>query len=260
MTIPQTQLADLHPADIADVLEQLEPEERVALFGTLEDVLAADTLEEFEPDYQASMLQAVGDERASSILDKMPPDEVADILGDLPDEQAEHLLSLMDQVEAEDVRKLLRYPEDSAGGIMTTEYISLPESLTVREALERLREAARAVENVYCIFVVERPEDERLIGTISLRDLIIASPDRTLAEVVDHAPITVHVHDKQETVAQVIAKYNLLSVPVVDDQDRLQGVVTVDDAMDILLPASWRRQLPRMFAREPIQSAAAASS
>ena len=131
---------------------------------------------------------------------------------------------------------------------MTTEYISLPESLKVHEAMERLRESARSVENIYYLYVVVEPED-KLVGVIPLRDLLIARPDQSLSELVDRHPVTVNLNDNQETVAKVIAKYNLLAVPVVDDQHRLHGIVTVDDAMDILLPSAWRRRLPRMFAR-----------
>ncbi len=259
LTAPSAAIPRVHPSDLADIVDQLSVRESSSLIEAMDDETAADTLEEVSSRRQAQILREIDSSKAADILEEMGPNDAADVLADLPASKAQELLSLMEKEESEDVKELLAYPEDTAGGIMTTEYVSLSESLTVREAVERLRESARAVENVYNIYVVDSSENERLVGTISLRDLIIAAPDHTLAEVVDHSPITVHPHDKQETVAQVIAKYNLLSVPVVGDQNRLQGIVTVDDAMDILLPATWRRQLPRMFGREPLQSAAASS-
>ncbi len=257
--VPRTTIPRLHPSDIADIVDQLSVRESSSLIEAMDDETAADTLEEVSSRRQVQILREMESSRAADILEEMGPDEAADVLADMPAKKAAELLSLMEEEESQEVRELLAYPEDSAGGIMTTEYISLPESLSVGEALEQFREQARAVDNVYYVYVVDRPEVERLIGTISLRELIIASPDHTLAELVDRSPITVRLSDSQETVAKVIAKYNLLAVPVVDDQNRLQGIVTVDDAMDILLPATWRRRLPRMFAREQTTGATAAN-
>ncbi|MHB1161303.1 MAG: magnesium transporter MgtE N-terminal domain-containing protein [Chloroflexota bacterium] len=253
--VPRSTIPRLHPSDLADIIDQLSVRESSSLIEAMDDETAADTLEEVSSRRQVQILRDMESSRAADILEEMGPDEAADVLADMPANKAAELLSLMEEEESQEVRELLAYPEDTAGGIMTTEYVSLQESLTVREAMEQLRERAQGVDSVYYVYVVDRPEVEGLIGTISLRDLIIASPERSLSELVDHSPITVQVDDKQETVAKVIAKYNLLAVPVVDNQNHLQGIVTVDDAMDILLPAAWRRRLPRMFPRE----AAAAS-
>jgi CBS domain-containing protein/sporulation protein YlmC with PRC-barrel domain len=253
--VPSATIPRLHPSDLADIVDQLSVRESSSLIEAMDDETAADTLEEVSSRRQVQILKEMESSRAADILEEMGPDEAADVLADLPAKKAAELLSLMKEEESQDVRELLAYPEDSAGGAMTTEYISLPEGLTVGEALEELRQRAREVDNVYYIYVVDRPDDERLIGTISLRELIIASPERTLAELVNRSPITVRPNDSQDTVAKVIAKYNLLAVPVVDDQNRLQGIVTVDDAMDILLPAAWRRRLPRVFPREQATAA-----
>ncbi len=258
--VPRTTIPRLHPSDLADIVDQLSVRESSSLIEAMDDETAADTLEEVSSRRQVQILREMESSRAADILEEMGPDEAADVLADMPAKKAAELLSLMEEEESQEVRELLAYPEDSAGGIMTTEYISLPESLAIGEALEQFRERAQAVDNVYYVYVVDRPEVERLIGTISLRELIIASPDRTLAELVDRSPITVRLNDSQETVAKVIAKYNLLAVPVVDDENRLQGIVTVDDAMDILLPAAWRRRLPRMFPREGATGSAAAAN
>jgi len=257
ITVPRTTIPRVHPSDLAEIVDQLSVRESSTLLQAMDDETAADTLEEVSERRQAQILREMDSARAADILEEMGPNDAADVLADLPASKAAELLSLMEEEESQEVRELLSYPEDSAGGIMTTEYISLPETLTVREAMDRLREAARAVDNVYCVYVVDRPEEEHLIGSISLRDLIVADPERTLADLVDRNPITVSLGEKPETVAGVIAKYNLLAVPVVDDQNRLQGIVTVDDAMDVLLPAAWRHRLPRMFPREAAQSAGA---
>ena len=256
---PRSVIPRVHPSDLAEIVDQLSVRESSSLIQAMDDETAADTLEEVSASRQVQILREMESARAADILEEMGPNDAADVLADMPPNKAAELLSLMEAKESEEVRELLAYQEESAGGIMTTEYVSLPGSLTVREALERLREEAPEQENVFCLYVVDGPQEERLIGTISLRDLIISPPERTLAELVDGPPITVNVSDRQETVARVIAKYNLLAVPVVDDQNRLQGVVTVDDAMDILLPPAWRKQLPRMFPREHAGGAAASS-
>ena len=255
MTVPSGAITRVHPSDLADIVDELSVRESSSLIEAMDDETAADTLEEVSARRQAQILREIDSSKAADILEEMGPNDAADVLADLPATKAQELLSLMEEEESQEVKELLAYPEESAGGIMTTEYVSLPESLTVQDAMERLREAARGVDHVYSVYVIDRPEEERLIGTVSLRDLIVASPGQTLRELADSTPITVNVADKQETVAQVIAKYNLLSVPVVDDNNRLQGIVTVDDAMDVLLPATWRHRLPRMFPREPAQAA-----
>ncbi len=245
---PSTTIPRIHPSDLADIVDQLSVRESSSLIEAMDDETAADTLEEVSSRRQVQILKEMESNRAADILEEMSPDDAADVLADMPPSKAAELLALMEEAESQDVRELLAYPEDSAGGIMTTEYISLTGTLRVSEAMEQLRETAQHVEDVYTLYVVDGPE-EKLVGTVSLRDLIIARPDQSLADLVYRDPVTVNLNEKQETVAKVIAKYNLLAVPVVDDQDRLQGIVTVDDAMDILLPSAWRQRLPRMFSR-----------
>ena len=181
--------------------------------------------------------------RASDILEEMPPDEVADILTELPQEQAERLLSLMQQQEAQDVKELLAYEEDTAGGLMTTEYVAVRESLTAQECIEELRRLEPNAESIYYVFVVD--EEEHLHGVLSLRDLIIAQPSTPIASIMIRDVITVRLDDGVKEVAAVLSKYNLLAVPVVDDEFRVQGLVTVDDALDAVLPESVKRKLPR---------------
>lgn len=247
--VPGHAISKIHPSDLADLLEQLSIRESSSLIEAMDDEEAADTLEEISARRQVQILRDMDSARAADILEEMAPNDAADVLADMPASKAAELLALMEKKESLEVRELLAYPEDSAGGIMTTEYVSMPETLTVRDAMRRLRKTAKSVEHVYYVYVVNNPEEEQLIGTISLRELLSSSSDRTLAEIADRSAPTVQLSDSQETVAQVIAKYDLLAVPVLDDQERLQGIVTVDEAMDVLLPAAWRKRLPRMFTR-----------
>ena len=243
LRISGRRISKLHPADIADIVENLGAKERRTVFATLTEEVAADTLEEMELDDQVSVIEHMDAERASEILDEMPPDEVADILTELPQERAERLLSLMETDEARDVEELLAYEEDSAGGLMTTEYVAVREGLTAQQCIEELRRMEPDAESIYYVFVIDA--EEHLKGVLSLRDLIVARPDTPIRSIMIRDVIAVRLHDRAEEVAAVLSKYNLLAVPVVDDDFRIQGLVTVDDALDAVLPESVKRKLPR---------------
>lgn len=242
-------LAKVHPADLAALVDQLSVDEGRALVQALDTETAADTLEEVTPERQVSLLQDMESGRAADILEAMGPDDAADVLGDMADAKAQELLGLMEAPEAQEVQELLGYPEDSAGGIMTTDYLAVPEQMTAQETIEELRANRAPAEMAYYVYVLADRAGERLVGVVSLRELILANPQAILTDVMTRNLITVNVRDHQNDVARVIAKYNLLAVPVVDNDNRLQGVVTVDDAVDILLPTAWKKRLPRVFAR-----------
>src|SRR5205085_638499 len=224
LRISGKRIAKLHPADIADIVEDLGAKDRKAVFESLEEEIAADTLEEMELEDQVSVIEHMDAERASDILEEMPPDEVADILTELPEDRAQQILGLMEKEEAEDVQELLAYEEDTAGGLMTTEYVAVPDTLTAQECIETLRRMEPDAESIYYVFVVD-PE-EHLQGVLSLRDLIVSPPDKPIGEIMNRDVVTVRLEDGQKEVAAVLSKYNLLAVPVVDDEFRLQGVVT----------------------------------
>jgi CBS domain-containing protein len=243
LRISGSRIAKLHPADIADIVEDLGAKERSAVFNTLTEEIAADTLEEMELDDQVSVIEHMDDRRASEILDEMPPDEVADILTELPDQRAQDLLRLMQREEAADVRELLAYGEDTAGGLMTTELVAVPETLNAQQCIDELRRMEPDAESIYYVFVVDA--EEHLRGVLSLRDLIVAPPDTPIGEIMIRDVVAVGLDDGKGEVAAVLAKYNLLAVPVVDEEFRLQGVITVDDALDAVLPESVKRKLPR---------------
>lgn len=225
-------LATLHPADLAELLEELEPAERAAVVHLLSDETAAETISELEVEDQAELLESLGSERAGDILDEMSADDVADLVGELSPSRAGELLDLMEPEDATEVRELLEYGEDTAGGIMTTEYVALPGSLTAQQAIDELRRLAPDAESAYYVYVVN--EQEQLLGVLSLRELIVSAPDRPIQEIMRKSIVSVHVNDDQEAVARVVRKYNLMAVPVVDEEEVLCGIITVDDILDVL--------------------------
>jgi len=239
-------ISRLHPSDLADIVEDLTVAEGVNLLSNLDDEDAADVLEEVEEERQADLLEQMESGRAADILEEMAPDDAADVLAEMDPNKASEVMSLMQPDEYQDVAELLGYDEASAGGIMTTDYVAVAQDLNVAQTLDYIRAHGRGVDMIYSVYVVRDLEGEQLAGVVTLRDLIMADPQARVSEIM-HEPVKVNVADHQNEVARTIAKYNLMSVPVVDDQDQLQGIVTVDDAIDVLLPTAWKKRLPRMF-------------
>ncbi len=232
LSISHSKLSDLHPADIADILEQLDIEEAGAMLGRMDTEMAADTLNEVEAPLQSELLSELDPEKASDLLEILPPDDAADILAEIPQEEAERLLNLMPANESEPIRELLRYGPETAGGIMTSEVLSLSQELTAEEALVYLRQHSDHMEMIYYLFIVD--DEQHLVGVVSLRELVVAEPTTRLKDLMDKDVIKVKTDTDQEEVARVIAKYDLLGVPVVDDENHLVGLVTVDDVIDVL--------------------------
>ena len=247
LRVPHGGLAELHPADLATIIDQLAPRDRAGVLASLDDEAVADAIEEMEPDTQVEVLEDLAPERAADILEEMSPDDAADLVADLSDETRDEILALMESEEKAEVQELLAYPEDTAGGIMTTEFVAVPADLTAAETIDRLRELEPDAETIYYVYVVD--DEERLVGVLSLRDLIVAQPDARIADAMIDEPVAVGVLADEDEVAEVVAHYNLLAVPVVDDEGRLVGIVTVDDAIDTVLPNAWKKRLPRLFAR-----------
>lgn len=240
-------LSRLHPVEIAQLAETLSPIHRTGIVESLDNETAADTLEEMSTENQARILEKMDEERAADILEEMSPDDAADVLGELSDEKAQELFDLMEEDEKADVAELLPFHKDTAGGLMTTEFVTFPKDLTVSQAIARLREMAETPNMIYYLYVVEQENSWKLEGLISLRSLILADPTLPLSEVMRDKFQFAHPNDDAEEVAQTIAEYNLLALPVVDDLGEIAGIVTVDDAMEILLPKSLNKRLPRMF-------------
>jgi magnesium transporter len=240
-------LSRLHPVEIARLAEALSYHHGSEVVESLDDETAAETLEEMPAEHQARILSDMDEERAADILEWMSPDEAADVLGDLPEEKAEELLGLMEGEEQADVAELLPYEDDTAGGLMTTEFVTLPRQLTVGEALARLRDMAETPNMIYYLYVVEAENSWRLCGVIALRSLILAEPSMPLEEVMRTEFQKATTDERANEVAQRIAEYNLLALPVVDDSEDILGIITVDDAMEILLPKDWRQRVPKLF-------------
>jgi len=245
LTVPRGDLSLVHPADIADIVHELSPAERAAVFEALDDDVAADAMEEMHPSFQAATLLDMADAEAARLLSNMSPDDAADLLADLPPERREALIGLMEKEDAEDVAELLAYPEHSAGGIMTPDYAWVPPDATAADALDMLRAQSQDVETVYYIYVLDK--SKHLKGVLSLRDLLPAPAERKVRDFMTAEPVTTRLDGTEEEITGLIAKYNLLALPVVDEQNVLHGIITVDDAIDLVLPLAWKKRLPRIF-------------
>jgi magnesium transporter len=245
LRVPVNKIHDLHPADVAEIISDLSRVESEDFLEALDVEHLADALEEVEPDFQATLIEGMPDEKVADILEEMEPDEAADLLAELPKERSEDLLALMEREEASDVRRLLAYPEDTAGGIMTTEYAAVRSDLTAEQAIVALRALDEEPEMMFYVYVVDA--DDRLTGVFSLSRLIFSPPQASISEFMSKRVVTVGPYDEQNDVAQVIAKYDLLAVPVVDEENHLQGIVTADDALDKIIPTAWKKRLPRFY-------------
>jgi magnesium transporter len=249
LRVPHQALSTLHPADVAHIVEQLAPRDRTGILTSLDDERAADVMEELSAEDQVDVLEDLPPETAADILEEMGPDDAADLLADLSEERKAELLRLMEPEEAEDVRELLSYGEETAGGLMTTDFITVSPDETAQQVIDRLRELKPDANHDYYLYVTDA--DGVLVGTITLRGLIIATPETELREFVRPDPISVTLDTDADEVARAIARYNLLALPVVDDHGRMEGVVTVDDAMERALGEGWRKRLPEIF--EPVE-------
>jgi CBS domain-containing protein/sporulation protein YlmC with PRC-barrel domain len=240
LTISRQKASKLHPADLAEIISEVSQKERSAIFGTLDVETAAEALHELEPSVQADIIDDMSKEKASDILEQMPPDEAADVLGDLPENKAKELIGLMEKEEAEEVQELLEHEEDTAGGLMTTEYVAFPPDMTVEDAIRELRLEAPDVETVYYLYILD--DGERLLGVVTLKDLILARPETFIQDIMRSPVKSLSIDTSQKDVAEFISKYNLLAAPVVDEHSVLRGIVTVDDVVDFLLPPASRKR------------------
>jgi CBS domain-containing protein len=245
LKVPVDKLAELHPSDIAEIISDLSRAEHSELLHKLDIKQLASTLEEVEPDFQADLLEYFTDEKVADVLEEMSPDEAADLLNELPPERSQGLLKLMETEDAEDVRELLRYDEDTAGGLMTTEYVSVFPNMTAAQAIDHLRKVGEDAELVYYVYVTDN--QEHLIGVFSLSDLIIAQPETPIIDFMHKRVVSVELDTDQDEIAKIVAKYNLIAVPVVDTDNKMHGIVTADDALDKVLPTAWKKRLPHFF-------------
>ncbi|PKN63155.1 MAG: magnesium transporter [Deltaproteobacteria bacterium HGW-Deltaproteobacteria-15] len=223
---------EMQPADVADLAEQLEHEERLYIIELLMPEEAGEVLLEMEPPVQERILDSLDAEAITKIVQELDSDDAADLVGDLPAERVKEIIDSVQTEVREELQKLLPFPEDTAGGLMALEYVAVNANATVQEAIEKLRKKREEVENLYSVFVVD--DYSRLSGAVSLKDLVLEPPDRKIKDIMNPEILSVDVDTDQEEVARLFQKYDLVSVPVVDDQHRLIGRITHDDIMDVI--------------------------
>ena len=232
LRIEHERLSQLHPADIADIVEDLAPAEREAVFETLDEEVAAEALEEIEPDIQAAIVESLDPERAADIVEEMDPDAAADLLDQLPSDRSEEILEEMAPEEREEVEDLLEHGEKTAAGRMTTEYLATSPETTAQEAINLLRNFEGGVESVATIYLVDA--EGKLCGSVPLQRIVLAPVNTPLSELTAKPLAFAHESDSQNKVAELMDKYNLYTLPVVDEQQHLKGIITADDVITLL--------------------------
>jgi len=234
LNIARNQMNEMHPADLADIIENIPIQNIRTVLNTIDAETTGDTIYELEADMRNVVISQLNDEQVTDILEEMEPDEAADVLSDLPEDKALELLEMMDQEDAEDIQELLEHEEDSAGGLMTPDYFRLSSQITVGLALEQLKACADDVETIYYGYVVDA--DDRLEGVVSLKQLLMNSPETHITDVMEENIKFVHVDAEPEDMLETLAKYDLIAVPVLDSDERMAGIVTVDDVLAHYLP------------------------
>ncbi len=223
---------EMRPADLADLIEHLDQEERLFVFNILEPQGAGEVLVEIEPPVQGKLLEDLDNQSITEIVEELDSDDAADLVGDLPAERARQIISTLSTDVSEEIKKLLPYKEDTAGGIMALEFVSVRADATIGDAIEVLREKADEVENLYHVWVVD--DQERLVGVVSLKDLLLYPRETKIRDIMNPNVISVNVHTDQEEVIQLVKKYDLVNIPVVDEAGRLVGRITHDDVIDVI--------------------------
>jgi magnesium transporter len=234
LQIPQGSLPSLHPADLADIMEDMDVHERAAVVESLEEDVLADALEEMDPKVQVSIVRGLDLEKAADIIEEMSPDEAADLIADLPRETVEGIFQRMDDEYERKVKGLLAHEEDEAGGLMTTQFMSLPPESTILDALAYIRKNAEEMDVIYYVYVVD--EDSKLLGVVSLRQLLSTEIFTLLKSIMSERLITAKIDDQAKDLADLFAKYGFRAIPVVDDENRMQGAVRYKALLEILAP------------------------
>jgi Mg/Co/Ni transporter MgtE len=230
----------LHPSDLADIIEEMGSLSRKKVFESLDEEKAADVLEEMEPYAQAQLIESLSISKAADLLEKMPADEVADLMDELGDEKVELLLNEMEKESSAEVRELLEYDDKEVGSLMTTDYLSFRETMTIEDTLNELRKQKPEADMIYSLFITD--QDEKLIATVSLRDLVISLPAQKLSEIMDKQIISVQDEDPIDKLAAIILKYDLLAIPVTDSKNILMGMIVIDDIIEDLMDKGKTRK------------------
>lgn len=224
-------LENMHPFDIAEMLEELDDRQMILVFRLLAKDMAAETFTEMNSDMREVLVNALTDSEIKEFMDEMYLDDTVDVLEEMPANVVDRLLMATDEDRRKQINTLLNYPEDSAGSIMNVEYIAFSKEMTVEEAILKIRQVGLNRETIYTCYVLEK---RKLIGAISLRELLTSGDNRTIEEIMETNVLYVNTHDDQEEVVNIISNYNLIAIPVVDNEMRMVGIITVDDAMDVM--------------------------
>ncbi len=247
LSVKENRLARLHPSELAEIIGDLSAREAAAVVGPHDDETAADAFEHLDPDTRKNLIEDIGTERAADIIEEMDADDAADLLAELPEERQSQLLAEMNAYTAGELRALVKYPENSAGGLMTTDYVWIWPHRTTEGTIRKIREIAPVSEFIYYLYVLDK--DDHLLGALSLRTLLLALPTAFIERIMETDLVTVAPDTPAVDVASTIAKYDLLAVPVVDDAGKMLGIVTVDDAIDAIMPDDVAKKLPHLRAR-----------
>jgi magnesium transporter len=247
LSVKESRLARLHPSELAEIIGDLSSREAAAVVKQLDDETAADAFEHLDSETRKNLIEDIGTERAADIIEEMDADDAADLLAELPEEQQSELLAEMDAYTAGELRELVKYPEDTAGGMMTTDYVWIYPHRTTEATIRKIREIGPESEFIYYLYVVDK--DDHLLGALSLRTLLLALPTAFIDRIMETDLVTVAPNAPAVDVASTIAKYDLLALPVVDDSGKMLGIVTVDDAIDAIMPDEVAKKLPHLRAR-----------
>jgi len=245
LSVTESKLARLHPSELASIISDLSAPEAAAVVGQLDDETAADAFEHLDAETQKTLIDDIGTQRAADIIEEMDADDAADLLSELPEEQQSELLAEMSDYTAGELRELVKYDEDTAGGLMTTDYVWIYPHRTTEATIRKIREIAPTSEFIYYLYVVDK--EDRLLGTLSLRTLLLELPTAFIDRIMDTDVVSIHPDVPAVEVAAAIAKYDLLAIPVVDDDGKMLGIVTVDDAIDAIMPEELAKKMPRFM-------------
>ncbi len=222
----------MKPADVADLIEHLDSEERMFIFKILEPEGAGEVLVEIEPPIQESIIEEMDDESLSEIVESLDSDDAVDLVSHLPEERAKQIIESVEKDVSEEIKKLLPYPEDTAGGIMALEFVAVKADATIKDAIEEIKKKKDEIEDLYNIWVVDN--EGKLVGAVSVIDLLLEPPEKKIKEIMNRDIVYVDVYTDQEEVAKLFKKYDLISIPVVDEEKRLVGRITYDDIIDVI--------------------------
>ena len=250
LSVSGSRLSRLHPSELADIITELSAQDAARVVKSLDDETAADAFEHLDADVQQSIIADLGADRAADIIEEMDSDDAADLLGELDEEKrAELLAKIEDRDYADELEELVEYAPDTAGGVMTTDYVWIFPHRTTAATIAKMREIAPESEFIYYLYVTD--DNRKLLGTLSLRTLLLALPTAFIHKLMDTDIVSVSPDTSAEDVAAAIARYDLLAVPVVDDLGRMLGIVTVDDAIDAIIPEKIAKSLPRLVRHHP---------